>query len=205
MRSVPADDAELARLAAGGDRAALEELLGRVLPGIHAVCRRLCRDPLDAQDAAQDALIAVARGIPSFDGRAKLSTWVYRVTTNACHDELRRRRRRPEPADAAGLETVSTPDDPRDAPGADPEAEAIRAEDRRELAAALDSLPEDFRIAVVLRDVADLDYAAIADITAVPIGTVRSRIARGRARLADLLGSPGTERASAPSDAPETR
>jgi RNA polymerase sigma-70 factor (ECF subfamily) len=197
------DRAALLERARSGDRAALEELLGQLAPQVHAVCRRLCRDPFDAQDAAQEALVAVARGLPRFEGRSELSTWVHRITTNACHDELRRRRRRPAPLahdldeDLAGAPPAAA----RDA--ADPAQQAVRAEARRELAAALDALPEEFRVAVVLRDVADLEYAAIAEITSVPVGTVRSRIARGRARLADLLAAPGTDAAAPTSQHPE--
>ena len=206
MTGAAAEDPQLLRAARSGDEAALERLLRSLLPQVHAVCRRLCRDPQDAQDAAQEALVAVARGLPGFDGRSRLSTWVYRITTNACHDELRRRRRRPEPAAAddvaAGFGDRGAPT--RSGPAVDPEAEVLRGEERRRLAAALDELPEEFRVAVVLRDVADLEYSAIAEITAVPVGTVRSRIARGRSRLADLLAPAGTDSTPTPSHTPET-
>ena len=133
----------------------------------------------DAADATQEALLAVVRGLPRFDGRAAFSTWSYRVATNACLDELRRRRRRPDP----GL-----PDD--DALlGVDPTGavdDAVVAE--LTIDAALQQLPPDFRAAVVLRDVCALDYAEIAEVLGVPPGTVRSRIARGRSMLATRLG-----------------
>ncbi|MCZ7627758.1 MAG: sigma-70 family RNA polymerase sigma factor [Microthrixaceae bacterium] len=196
-----ASGAEQALLTAArnGDSAALESLLRIHLPGVHAVCNRMCADRGDADDAAQNALISIARGLDRFDGRSALSTWIYRVTTNACLDELRRRRRRPEPIDPTLLPADHEPPSTRQSP----EANALAAETRRELKRALAELPEDFRVAVVLRDVADLDYAAIAEITGAAIGTVRSRIARGRGRLADALAA-GTESAASTSNPAET-
>ena len=166
----------------------MEDLLASHAEQVHAVCRRLCRDPDDVQDATQDALFAIARGLADFDGRSALSTWIYRVTTNACLDELRRRRRRPVPIDdGARPEPASTEPSPAE--------QAVGAERRRAIRVALDALPEEFRVAVVLRDVADLEYGAISEILGVPIGTVRSRIARGRSRLATALApaEPGTD------------
>ncbi len=172
-------DLDLAGRARDGDRAALEALLDRHADRVHAICRRVVAHPEDALDATQEALIAIARCIGSFDGRAAFTTWVYRVATNAALDELRRRRRRPEPVDV--------PEAPSPAP-ADPFEG--RVEQRLDIDAALREVPEQFRVAVVLRDLCDLDYAEIASILDVPPGTVRSRIARGRAELAGLLGNP---------------
>jgi RNA polymerase sigma-70 factor (ECF subfamily) len=144
-----------------------------------AVCRRLAGNEADALDATQEALLAIVRGLPRFDGRAAFSTWAYRVTTNACLDELRRRRRRPSP----GL----------DEDALDAQRRAVTADgidvvpDRLAIDAALVRLPEEFRVAVVLRDLCDLDYAEIAEVLQVPPGTVRSRIARGRTLLARHL------------------
>lgn len=176
-RDADADDAELVRRwVEGRDRAAVELLLRRHESRLRLLCHRLCgRD--DGEDALQDALVAVVRGLPRFDGRSQFSTWSYRVATNACLDELRRRRRRPRPVE----------EPPEVAAPADPGADDAR--DRRdELLAALAALPEEFRSAVVLRDVMDLDYSAIAEILDVAPGTVRSRIARGRARLLEVVG-----------------
>ena len=180
-RSETRDDAALARAAGSGDRAALEALLARHLDRIHAVCRRLC-GPDDALDATQDALIAITRSIGRFDGRSAFTTWMHRVATNAALDELRRRKRRPVP--------VAT-DHPAmaNAPRASRDGQPERAGDRIDLDAALARLPQEFRVAVILRDVADLDYAEIAAVLEVPIGTVRSRIARGRSALAHDLGN----------------
>ena len=173
--------------AQGGDRAALDTLLRRHYDLVHAVCRRIAGSKAEAEDAAQEAMIGIVRGLARFDRRSAFSTWVYRIATNAALDELRRRRRRP------GLHVVADEDDgPPEA--ADPSAEH-RVEgivDRMSLDGALAGLAEDFRVAVVLRDVADLDYGEIAEVLGIPVGTVKSRIARGRAQLAASLGNRDT-------------
>jgi RNA polymerase sigma-70 factor (ECF subfamily) len=174
---LPEDDDELARRAARGDRAALDTLLTRHADRIHALCRRILTDRDDALDATQEAMIAVARGIRRFDGRSAFTTWLYRVVTNAALDEVRRRSRRPVPADL--------PDRPASGSAFEAQVEA-----RVDIDAALASLPEEFRVAVVLRDLCDLDYVTVAEILGVPDGTVRSRISRGRALLHERLGNP---------------
>lgn len=176
-RPGPDPDADLLPAAQDGDREAIDALLRRHEERLHAVCRRITGDPTDALDALQEAMIAIVRGLPRFDGRSRASTWMYRVTTNACLDELRRRRRRPadplpevEPAPASG------------APGV-----GDRVAARTDIDAALASLPPEFRAPVVLRDLIGHDYAEIAEILDLPPGTVRSRIARGRAGVARHL------------------
>jgi RNA polymerase sigma-70 factor (ECF subfamily) len=187
--------------AQAGDRAALDALLRRHYDRIYAVCRRLAGNDADALDATQEAMLAIARGIRRFDGRAAFSTWAYRVATNACLDELRRRQRRPRPGlpeEVASGEVGAT------------SAVAIDVlPDRLAIDAALAELPEEFRAAVVLRDLCDLDYAEIAETLGIPPGTVRSRIARGRALLARRLGAaagnqPGPAIRPTPVDEPPT-
>ena len=185
--------------AQAGDRDALETLLRRHHDRLWALCRRLTGNHADAEDALQDALIAVARGIRRYDGRAAFTTWSYRVATNACLDELRRRRRRPVPDTPGTMGAGTSSDRPGGAVSAPPAPAAVEAvADRLDIDAALALLPQDFRAAVVLRDVCDLDYAEIARVLGIPPGTVRSRIARGRSQLADLLGNP-TEQQNRPS------
>jgi RNA polymerase sigma-70 factor (ECF subfamily) len=183
----PADDRTLIDAAQAGDRRALDALLRRHQDRIYAVCRRLAGNDADALDATQEALIAVVRGLPRFDHRSAFSTWVYRVATNACLDELRRRSRRP----LTGLDTEVA-----EATGAfhddDPSLDTSLA-DRLDLDEALLALPQDFRAPVVLRDQLGLDYAEIAEVLDIPPGTVRSRIARGRAALARHLADGSTD------------
>ena len=178
------DDRALVAQAQGGDRAALDELLRRHYDRIYAICRRIAGNDADAADATQEALMAIVRGLPKFDSRAAFSTWSYRVATNACLDELRRRKRRPTPAlvdEHDGWVEQHTEDR---TPAFD---EHIAVQD--EIQTALDQLPEEFRVPVVLRDCAGLDYAEIAETLGIPPGTVRSRIARGRTKLAEILQS----------------
>jgi RNA polymerase sigma-70 factor, ECF subfamily len=165
----------LVRRAINGDRAALDTVLREQYPRILTACRRLLGRHADADDAAQNALISIARNIGSFDQRSSFSTWVWRIATNAALDEIRRRGR-------------------RDVPSSDrhdfdrPDRSAVSAlDDRQIVELALLRLPLEFRTAVVLRDLADLDYDEIADVLDIPIGTVRSRISRGRSQLADLI------------------
>ena len=149
---------------------------------MHALCRRVAGNDADAADATQEALLAIVRGLPRFDGRSAFSTWAYRVATNACLDELRRRRRRPEPVDDEVLSLAVDDHEP---------ALDRVVGDRVDVDAALRKVPLDYRAAVVLRDLCGLDYAEIAEVLSGPTGTVKSRIARGRAIVADLLsGNP---------------
>ncbi len=172
--------------AVGGDRAAMDTLLRAHYDRIFAVCRRITGSDADAADAAQEALMAVVRGLSKFDGRSSFATWIYRIATNASLDELRRRRRRPALADTDDHQLGGTDHDAR---LADPDsARGIDlVADRDHLEQALRQVPEEFRVPLVLRDVGDLDYAEIADTLGVPIGTVKSRIARGRAALAQIV------------------
>jgi len=160
--------------ARAGDAAALDRLLRNHYDRLYALCRRITGNDADALDACQEALIAVARRLDRFDGRSAFSTWAYRVTANACLDELRRKRRRP-------LLGVA-----HDAPSAVDVSEA--AATRLDVDDALARLPMEYRAAVVLRDLCDLSYEEIAATLDIPAGTVRSRIARGRSQLASLLG-----------------
>ena len=174
-------DEQLVERAQRGDRSALDQLLGRHYDRLFAICRRLAGNDADAADACQEALLSIVRGLGRFDGRASFRTWSYRVATNACLDELRRRGRRPQPVLDASERTDGA------GWGESPD-ETGRVAERMELDAALQLLPVEFRAPVVLRDVVGMDYAEIGDVLDLPPGTVRSRIARGRRHLANLVG-----------------
>lgn len=147
---------------------------------MRAVCHRIVSNTADADDATQMALISIVRALPSFDGRSKFSTWVYRIATNAALDEIRRTRRRAVPADHETLDAM-------EGPGAHDPMGAVEAQ--MDVSHALSRLPEEFRTVVVLRHVADLEYEEIALALEIPVGTVRSRLARGRAQLSEILGN----------------
>jgi len=173
---------------------AMDVLLRRHYDQIHNICRRITGSPSDADDAAQEVLIKIVRSLDHFDGRSRFSTWVYRVATNTALDELRRRGRRP------ALQIVESPEavDPNDATGS--------IDGQIVLQEALAQLAEDQRAAVVLRDVTGLDYQEVADVLAIPVGTAKSRVARGRQRLNEIyrstraLESPGNQ--STPDERP---
>jgi RNA polymerase sigma-70 factor (ECF subfamily) len=173
VAGVSDEDLALIRLVRAGDRRALEALLHRHYPRLWAVCRQMTGHDADASDATQNAMIAIVRGLPGFDGRSRFATWAYRVAVNASLDEIRRRTRRAtDPLDETTLPVVA---------GADQGIERVQVD------AALRRLPPDYRAAVVLRDLCGLDYAEIAEVLEIPPGTVRSRISRGRAALVPLL------------------
>lgn len=174
-----AEDDDLIRASQRGDIASLEILLDRHHDRIRAVCAKVVGRGADADDAAQMALIAIVKNLDSFDGRARFTTWSYRIATNAAIDELRRRNRRT---------ATSIDDDDRHL-----EIAAIgdlenATTARLEIDDALDQLAEEFRIPVILRDLCGLDYSEIAEVLDLAPGTVRSRIARGRGKLADIIG-----------------
>jgi len=171
------DDSLLVRRAKRGDQNAVDALLRVHYDTVRAVCHRIVINKSDAEDATQMALISIVRAIPSFDGRSKFSTWIYRIATNAALDEVRRIKRRPLPTDKESV---------YDSPAGD-QTQAVDAQ--MDVSAALAQLPEEYRTTIVLRHIADLDYEEIAAIQGVPVGTVRSRLARGRAQLAEILGN----------------
>ncbi len=168
-------DLELARAAAAGDARALDDLLARHYDRVHLICRRILRNPQDAADARQEAMLSIARNIGSFEGRNDFGAWVYRIATNASIDLHRRAYRREEAADH--LSQIVSPSS----------GTSTIVRTRLDVDRALEQLPEEYREALVMREIGDLEYSDIADILGVPIGTVRSRIARGREMLARLL------------------
>ena len=146
---------------------------------IYTVAFRLTGDHHEAQDLVQDVLLRVRRGLATYTP-GSLEGWLSTITTNAFLDDVRRRKRRP---------TTALPDEPDrvlpGAPGADEALAAAGLPD--DLQAAVRDLPEDFRAALVLCDVVGLPYAEIAEALDVPVGTVRSRIHRGRSLLREVV------------------
>lgn len=181
--AVDVEQADLLTRARKGERDAVDALLRIHYDAVHAVCHRMVLSRESADDAVQNALLAIVRGLPRFDGRSSLSTWIYRIATNAAIDEIRRVRRAPSAADPAVLTATEAPN-----PRSDSTADlADHLDQSSAVAAALSKVPHDFRVALVLRYVADLEYAEIADVLGVPVGTVRSRLARGKEALASHL------------------
>jgi RNA polymerase sigma-70 factor (ECF subfamily) len=187
---VPENDRELVRRHLAGDANAFNELARRHEKRVYNLAYRMLGRPDDARDAAQEAFLAAYRRLSAFRGDAAFSTWLYRITVNACYDVLRRRARDPEPAEIEDRDTGSP--DP-----ADRTATAV------DVQRALLRVPDEFRAALVLHDVQDLPYEDIAEILGVPVGTVKSRLHRGRVALARALeGTAGAATASEEMNAP---
>lgn len=148
---------------------------------LYNVAFRLAGNDDDAQDLVQEALIRVRRGLERYVP-GSLEGWLARIVTNVFLDEVRRKRRRP---------TAALPDDPDRVLPASPAADEATTRLSEGVQTALATLPEEFRVAVVLSDVVDLSYEQIAESLDVPVGTVRSRLHRGRRLLRAALGDRG--------------
>ena len=170
-----------------GDEAAFEALIHLHEKKIYALCRQMCRDEDDALEAAQDAFLAVWRGIGGYRADAAFSTWLYRLAANACLDILRRRRKRDSDVSLDDEENLLNPVDP--AP--QPEELTERDETRRAVREALLALPDDYREVLLLRETEQLSYAEIAEVTGLEVGTVKSRISRARLALRNYLAASG--------------
>ena len=182
------DDLALLEAHIGGDPAAFGELFARHRNRLWAVALRTTGNPEDAADALQDALISAFKRAESFRGDSAVTTWLHRIVINACLDRLRRAKVRladPLPDDLeerAALEAVAGA-----APADDPEAHALAGDRRQRVLAALRELHADQRAALVLVDMEGYPVQEAARTLEVPPGTIKSRCARGRARLAVLL------------------
>ncbi len=188
MQTNITDEMLLINKAAKGDSWAFEQLVNKYEARLYSVALRMCGNREDAQDCLQDAMLRIYRSLDRFKGQSAFSTWAYRITMNTCLDELRRRRSRAATSLDALLETGWDPA----AETVTPEDAAISAEQRRELEAAIADLPEDMRSAIILREMHDMTYEEISEALDTNIGTVKSRISRGRERLRQLInGRPG--------------
>ncbi|MGW4898168.1 RNA polymerase sigma factor SigM [Kitasatospora sp. NPDC004240] len=166
-----------------GDREAFGLLVDRHRDRLWAVALRTLGDREEAADALQDAMVSAFRGAHSFQGRSAVTTWLHRIVVNACLDRARRtatRRTGPLDDDPRRLDALLGSAEPADRP-------VVRAELTRELTAALAELPAEQRAALVLVDMQGYPVAEAAELLGVPVGTVKSRCARGRARLLPLV------------------
>ena len=177
------DEAAVIARAGAGDRTAFTQLMEHYQSACYGLAWRLLGDRDQAADATQDAFIHAYRAMASYRGGI-FRSWLLRITANASYDILRRQQRRP---------TSPLPDPEEGAPelpdrfAVNPLAEATRSEMYKHLEVALTRLPEDQRTAIVLCDVYGMDYNEVAAMTHSALGTVKSRIHRGRLRLRELL------------------
>ena len=183
------DDTALLAQAIDGDDHAFNLLVDRYAARVYAICWRYFGNNEEAEDAAQAAFLALYRGMAGFRGQAALSTRLYRVTTNACHDLARRNARRPRTVPLDDEPSRGIPE-PYDETALD---HLTATELQSDIRAALAQLEPEQRHAVVLRDVIGASYAEIAAAQNVAIGTAKSRVHRGHARLAELLEPAGNQ------------
>jgi RNA polymerase sigma-70 factor (ECF subfamily) len=177
----PGAEDELVQRARHGDLEAFNGLVEMHQRAVYNLCLRMVGNAAAAEDSAQEALISAYRGIGGFKG-GSFRSWLMRIAANACTDELRRRGRRP----SVSLDAPPPgADEPIDVPDAaeGPETLALRKEHQAQIQAALLTLPEDQRLAVIMCDVQGFAYDEIAAAAGVSIGTVKSRISRGREKL----------------------
>ena len=188
------DDAELLHRHVAGDSEAFGELVRRHRDRLWAVALRTLGNPDDAADAVQDALINAFRRASSFRGDSAVTTWLHRIVVNACLDRTRKAASRPSVAWAEEFDPPSADSDP-----------GTRAATRLDVEAALATLPEEQRVAVVLVDMEGYPVAEVAQLLGCPVGTVKSRCARARARLLPLLAQrpPGAASSGNPEPVPD--
>ncbi len=189
-------DEDLVRRFLEGDRAAFGVLAERHEGRVYNLALRMTGREEDARDATQEAFLTALRKLSSFRGEAAFTTWLHRVTVNACYDLLRKRRRSPL------LDRV--PDhEPEPPPVPD---HADQTDFSIDVQRALLEVPEDFRVVMILHDVQDLPHEQVAAILGVPVGTVKSRLHRGRLALARALGEPmGGHAPTGPRERPDSR
>lgn len=180
------------------DQARFAELAMEYMPALYGAAVRMTRNPADAEDLVQDAYLRAYRGFGGFTEGTNLKAWLFRILTNAYINTYRTKQRRPEQTELddvedfflfnrmGGLEAAAAARTPEDA--------VLDRITDHEVKAAVESLPEIFRLPVLLADVEEFSYAEIAEILDIPMGTVMSRLHRGRKALQKALWEFGLER-----------
>jgi len=190
----PYESRLVARLSAG-EMDAFDELVAEYQPLVYALSFRILGDGEDARDATQETFLKVYRHFARFRGEASLKTWVCRIAINQARSTERwwRRRHRGSTASLDAPLGLNSDDrllgDTLESDAVSPEADALSRERRRQIEHGLSELKKDFRIAVILRDIEGLSYEEIAYVTEVSVGTVKSRIARGREMLRQAVST----------------
>ncbi|WP_317856186.1 sigma-70 family RNA polymerase sigma factor [Chakrabartyella piscis] len=175
---------ELVKKAKAGDMLAFEDLIVQYEKMIYNVALRMMNHSEDAYDMAQEVFIKAYRYLDKFDERSAFSTWLYRIAVNTCIDEMRKRKGKQTQSldnelqneDGSWKQEIADPD-------ATPEEAVLQKEEQSEIMQALDTLSEEHKTIVVLRDIRGLSYEEIAEITETSLGTVKSRLSRGRKQL----------------------
>ncbi|MBQ3100110.1 MAG: sigma-70 family RNA polymerase sigma factor [Clostridia bacterium] len=178
------EDALLARRAAKGDPAAFEEIVDKYQHMIYNLCLSKLRSREDALDVSQDTFLCAYRAISSFRGESKLSSWLYRICLNCIAD--RQRKKTPtvsieKDEDGVGFEIPDTSE------SSDPQRSLEKSEKIRAVRQAIDALPDESRVIVVLREYENLSYQEISDMLGIEVGTVKSRLNRAREKIKNFL------------------
>lgn len=168
-----------------GDQHAFEQLIHLYEKRVFALTRRMCRNPADAEEAAQEAFLSAWQGLKFFRGESSFSTWLYRLASNACVDLMRKEGRHQAAAGPSLNDEEVVLELPDEAPT--PHALAERAELREQIEEGLAVLPEEYREVLVLREIHQQSYDEISEILSLDLGTVKSRISRGRKKLRKFL------------------
>ena len=181
------DERELIARLQKRDEAAFEELIRQYEKKVYTLCFRMCSSSEDAEEAAQDAFLALWRGIDRFRQESSLSTWIYRLATNACIDTLRRRKKQ---SGSVSLDDEELFVDAVDT-SPQPQETVEYREAQKLLQEGLSALPEEYRKVLILREIEGLSYTEIAECASLELGTVKSRISRGRSLLRNFLSGNG--------------
>lgn len=190
------------RLLQQRDEQAFSALVADHQHRVYGLAARLLSDEAEAEDVAQEVFVAAFKHIDEFRGESRLSTWLYRITVNLCHNRRRHRQRRgygvtESLAEASGEPSADSPEARVDGATAqrpsDPETALLANESERRVRAAIERLDEEQRVVLVLRDVEELSYQEIAVITGLAEGTVKSRLHRARAALKALWSAQAKE------------
>ncbi len=179
--SLSQDESQWIRRAQAGDMAAFERLVEPHAGFVYNLALRLLGDAQEAEDLAQEALLRAWKGLPRFRAEARFRTWLYRIVTNLCYNRLPRLKadlQALDPDDAA----LALPDGRQK-----PDRRLLTGELRARLHGAIEDLPDPYRMLITLRHLQELSYAEIADVTGMPLGTVKTGIHRGRKRLQAVL------------------
>ncbi|MDD3840613.1 MAG: sigma-70 family RNA polymerase sigma factor [Clostridia bacterium] len=178
---------DLIKKSVKGDFQAFEELIQPYQQKVYNLCYRMLGNDYDAVDSSQEVFLKVYGALGKFRKESSFSTWLYRITMNTCADQLRKRKKQKNIVSLEQMEDIGIGIAETDSRGNSPEFELNRRESRDEIISAINKLSYKFKAAVVLKDLHGFTYSEIADIQKCSIGTVKSRLSRGRNYLRDIL------------------
>ncbi len=191
-RPVAFDDLTLVQRFRQGDMESFSLLVAKYQDRIYNMLLRMCGEPADAEELAQETFLRAMERIGQFQGRSKFYTWLFRIAANLAISHKRRGERikfhslsGPEDGDSSAGDAITSPLAAKRQSG--PQETAVAAETHQRVMDALGELDDEFRLVIVLRDIEEMDYAQVADVMNVPMGTVKSRLHRARMMVRDRL------------------